>query len=41
MMISVGVLKDGGTGGRSMGWVGCVVVSFIGVTFWVLVDESS
>ena len=33
-MISVGVLNDGGTGGRSIGWVGWVVVSFIGFTFW-------
>lgn len=31
-MISVGVLKDGGTGGRSIGWAGWVVVSFIGFT---------
>ena len=47
MMISVGVLNDGGTGGRSIPvpagcanvWAGWVVVSFIGFTCWVLVDE--
>ncbi len=33
-MISVGVLNEGGTGGRSIGfWVGWVMTVFIGFTY--------